>query len=149
MGEIDLTPGLVHEPDRILKHRRHAGAVAAVAPVDILNRRLAPVTAREIEIDIRPFPSRLAQKAFEEQIHPDRIDGGDAERVAHGAVGGRAAALYQDVVRPTELHDVPHDQEVAGEVEAADDLQLVRDLPARPGGKRAIAVAPAGASLGE
>src|SRR5205823_949511 len=82
--------------------------------------------------------------SFEQQIHAHRIDGGDAERVAHRAVGRRAPALHEDVVAAAELDDVPHDEEVTGQVETADDLQLVLDLPPRPRGQRPVAVARAG-----
>ena len=59
------------------------------------------------------------------------IDGRDAERVADRAVGRGAAALHEDVVRAAELDDVPHDQEVAGEIEPADDVELVLAPAAR------------------
>ena len=61
---------------------------------------------------------------------PDRIDGGDPEAVADGAVGGRPAALHEDVALPAEVDDVPDDQEVAGEIELLDEIQLARDLRA-------------------
>ena len=65
------------------------------------------------------------------RLHADRIDGGDAEAVAHGAVGRRAAALHEDVLLPAEIDDVPDDQEVAGELELLDQIELARDLRAR------------------
>ena len=66
----------------------------------------------------------------------DRIDGGDRQRVADGAVGGRAAPLGEDPLAPAELHDVPDDQEVAGEVELLDQVELLLDLRLGPGGQR-------------
>ena len=59
-----------------------------------------------------------------------RIDGGDAEAVADGAVGRRAAALHEDVLLPAEVDDVPDDQEVAGEIELLDEIELARHLRA-------------------
>ena len=52
---------------------------------------------------------------------------------------------------PAELHDVPHDEEVAGEAELLDHVQLVVDLGPGPGmaGRVAGPVAPDGALLGQ
>ena len=77
------------------------------------------------------------------------VDSGDTERVAHGAVGRRAPPLHQDVVGAAVLDDVIHDEEVAGEVEAPDDLQLVGDLAARLAGERSLTVARACPLLGQ
>ena len=59
---------------------------------------------------------------------PTGIDRGDAQRIADRAVGGRAAALHQDVVLAAEAHDVPDDQEIAGEIELFDERQFALDL---------------------
>ena len=61
----------------------------------------------------------------------DGVDGGDAERVADGGVGRRAAPLAQDVVVAAELDQVVDDEEVAGEVQRLDHLELVIDLRVR------------------
>ena len=58
---------------------------------------LAPVAARQIEVDVRPLAALLRQEALEQQVHLDRIDRRDAEAVADGAVGGRPAPLHEDV----------------------------------------------------
>ena len=115
--------------DDVGGHRR---AVPAVLLVDVLDHLLAPIAARQIEIDVGPLAALLRQEALEEQIHADRIDRGDAEAVADGAVGGRAASLHEDVVLAAEIDDVPDDQEVAGELELLDQIELARDLRARP-----------------
>ena len=52
-----------------------------------------------------------------------------SQRVTHRAIGGRAAPLRQNAVLPAEAHDVPDDQEVAGQVELFDERQLALDLP--------------------
>ena len=114
--------------DHVRGHRRAGGAVARV---DVLDHALAPVAARQVEVDVGPLAALLGQEALEEQLHPDRVDGGDAEAVADGAVRGRAAALDQDPLAPAEVHDVPDDQEVAGELELADQRELVLDLAPR------------------
>ena len=108
----------------------HGRAVPAVLLVDVLNDPLAPIAARQIEIDIGPLAALLRQEPLEEQVHADRIDRGDAEAVAHGAVGRRAAPLHEDPVLAAEVHDVPDDEEVAGEIELLDQIELARDLRA-------------------
>src|ERR1019366_1874367 len=74
----------------------------------------------------------LAQEAFEEQALLDGIHGGDAEGVAHRAVGGRTAALDENAALAAPGADVPHDQEISGEPELDDErelaLQLLRDF---------------------
>ena len=82
--------------DDVGGHRR---AEPAVALVDVLDDLLAPLAARQVEVDVRPLAARLGEEALEEQLHPHRIDGGDPERVAHRAVGRRAPPLHEDVVR--------------------------------------------------
>ena len=79
--------------DDVGGHRR---AVLAVALVDVLDDALALIAARQVDVDVRPFAALFGEKALEEQVHPDRIDGGDAERVADRAVGRRAAPLAED-----------------------------------------------------
>ena len=89
---------------------------ASVPFVDILEH-LFPVAMREVEIDVGRFLSVVAQESFEEQFEADRIDRRDAEAVADGGVGGRSASLAQDPFAACEAHDIPHDEEVAGESE--------------------------------
>src|SRR5882724_552771 len=119
----------------------HPGAETSVALVDVLNDGLSALSAREIEIDVGPLTACLAQKPLEQELHADRVHRRDSERVADRAVGRRAAALDQDVVGAAVLDDVPDDQEIAREVEPADELELVRDLTARARGECALAVA--------
>ena len=111
---------------------RRGAAVRAVLLVHVLDDLLAPISARQIQIDVRPFTALFRQEALEQQIHPDRIDGCDAEAVAHRAVGRRSPPLHQDVVLAAVIDDVPDDQEVAGEIELVDEIELAFDLPARP-----------------
>ena len=106
----------------------HGGAELAVALVDVLDGALALIAAGEIDIDIGPFAALFGEETLEEQLHADGIDGGDAERIADGAVGGRTAALAEDAVIAAEVHDVPHDEEIAGEIEFLDEGQLALDL---------------------
>ena len=114
--------------DDVGGHRR---AEPAVFLVDVLNDLLAPVAARQIEIDVGPLAALLREKPLEQQIHRDRIDRGDAEAVADRAVGGRPAPLHEDVVLAAVVDDVPDDEEVAGEIELLDQIELAGDLRAR------------------
>ena len=120
---------------------RHRRAEAPVLFVDVLDDPLAPIAARQIEVDVGPLAALFRQKPLEQQIHPDRIDGRDPEAVADGAVGRRPAPLHQDVVLPAEIDDVPDDEEVAGELQLLDQIQLARDLRAGAVVVRPVAVA--------
>ena len=77
---------------------RHAGPVAAVLLVDVLDHLLAALVL-EIDVDVRRLVALLADEALEEHVDAVGIDGGDAEAVADGRVGRRAAALAEDVSR--------------------------------------------------
>ena len=127
----------------------HGRAEAPVALVDVLDHRFAPVAARQVEIDVGPLAALLGEEALEEQLHAHRVHRGEAERVAHRAVGRGAAPLHQHVVGAAVLDEVPDDEEVAGQVEAADQGQLVLDLPPRLLGERPRAVPVAGSRVGE
>ena len=96
-----------------------------------MNRALALIAAGEIEIDVRPFAALFGQKPLEQQIHAYRIDRGDAQRVADGAVGRRAAALHQNIFLFAEANNVPDDQKIAGQLEFLDQREFAVDLLAR------------------
>src|SRR6185436_4724562 len=68
---------------------------------------------------------------------------------ADGAVGRRAPPLHENALGAAELDDVPDDEEIAGEVQPADELQLARDLLPRPLGELAVPVARPASLLGE
>ena len=111
-----------------------------VLRVDVLDDLLATVARRQVDIDVGPLAALLGEETLEEQLHPHRIDGGDAEAVADRAVRRRPTALGQDAFGLAELHEIPHDQEVAGEAEFGDDVQFLLDLGARAVVIRPIAV---------
>ena len=105
----------------------HARAVPAVLLVDVLQHLLAPLVL-EVHVDVRRLLALHAQEALEEQPHAHRINGRDAQRVAHRRVGRAPAPLAEDAPRAREAHDVPDGQEVAREVQGRDELELVLDL---------------------
>ena len=123
--------------DDVGGHRR---AEFAVALIDVLDCSLALVAAGQVEIDVRPLAALLGKKALEEQVHADRIDGGDAERIADHTVGRRAAPLHQNALALAELHDVPDDQEVARKSELGDERQFALRLLLRASQKLVIAL---------
>ena len=93
--------GLADFPDR---HARTVvddgaadrGALARVALVEILDDLFAALML-EIDVDVGRLAALGRDEALEQHIDAGRIDGGDAKAEAHRAVGGRAAALAQDV----------------------------------------------------
>ena len=97
----------------------------------MLDDALALVATGKVEIDVGPFAAFLRKKALEEQLHGNCVDGGDAERIADGAVGSRSAALDEDVLGSAKLDDVPNDQEIAGQIEFFDERELLFDLAVR------------------
>ena len=70
-------------------------AIGVVDPLD----HLLPALVLEVDIDVGRLAPLLGHEALEQEIVLDRIDRGDAEHVADGGVGGRAAALAQDAAR--------------------------------------------------
>ena len=120
--------GAVAIRDHVRGHRR---AVHAVRFVDVLDDALALIARGQIEVDVRPLAALLGQESLEQQLHLHRIDGGDAERVADRAVRRGAAALHENLLALAELDDVPDDEEVAGQVELLDHVQLFLDLRLR------------------
>ena len=121
-------------------------AALAVLAVDVLDHLFAAIARGEIEVDVGhaiggvggALDPLLGQEALEQQLHPHRIDGGDAERVTEGRVGGRAAPLHEDAPPAGVFDDVPDQQEVAGQPQRADDAQLVLELAAGLVGERAV-----------
>ena len=69
----------------------------AEAAVDILDDLLAPLML-EIDVDIGRLVARVRDEALEKQVRAGGVDLGDAERIADGGIGGRAAALMEDAV---------------------------------------------------
>ncbi len=110
-----------------------------VAPVDVLDHFLAAV-GLEIDVDVGghaplAWSPRLAgvsasigEKALEDQVVGQGIDGGDAQQVGHQGVGGRAAPLAADTAFAGEAHDVPDDEEIVGQPGALNHGQFVGEL---------------------
>ena len=103
-------------------------AVAAIAPVDLLDHLLAP-RVLEIDVDIRRLLAVGADEALEQQIDLGRIDRGDPEAVADRRVRRRAAPLAQDLLAARETDDVVDGQKIGRVVELIDQ----REFPVEAG----------------
>ena len=124
------------------------GVVTAVALVDVLDHLLAPV-ALDVDVDVGwPVPFGR-QEPFEQQAERHGVGLGDAERVADRRVGGASPPLAVDVGAAAELDEVPHHEEVPGEPELLDDVELAVDRRPRPVAQATFAVHAAGALLGQ
>ena len=115
------------------------GVVAAVLVVDVLDDLLAAV-ALDVDVDVRRAVALGRQEAFEQQAEGHGVGGGDPEGVADRRVGGRATPLAVDVGSAAELDEVPDDQEVTGEPEVLDDVELTVDRLPRPGSQGEVLV---------
>ncbi len=64
--------------------------------VDLLDDLFAPLVL-EIDVDVGRLVALVGQEALEQDFVLVGIDLGDAQAVADGGVGGRAAPLAEDV----------------------------------------------------
>ena len=124
------------------------GTFSAVSGVDVLDDLLA-AAGLDVEVDVGVAGSPRGQEALEEHLVPDGVDGCDAQGVADCGVGRRASPLAQDSRLCAELDDGVHDEEVAGESQGLDDLELVIEHLPGPGVLLRGAVAAGGALAGE
>ena len=135
-GGGERRDGVLGEAERLadLAHRRaaaigdhgggDAGAVAAVAGIDILDHLLAPLML-EIDVDVRRLLPLRRDEALEQEVDLGRIDIGDGEAIADGGVRRRAAPLAEDVERSGVMHDVVHGEEIARVIELVDQHELL------------------------
>ena len=101
------------------------GAMAAVAPIDVLDHFLAPLVL-EIDVDIGRLAAVRGNEAGEQQLAFVRIDLGDAEAEAHRAVGGGAAALAENILLLARIGDhVMHGEKIMRVFELLDQRQFV------------------------
>ena len=101
-----------------------AGAVAAVAAIDILDHLFTPLML-EIDVDVRRLLPLRRDEAFEQEVDLGRVHIGDGEAVADGGVCRRAASLAEDVERAGIVHDVVHGEEIARVFELLDQREFL------------------------
>jgi len=107
--------------------RRHAGPVAAVFLVDVLDHLLAPAVF-EINVDIGRFAALGTDEPFEQEVDAARVDGGNAEAEAHRRVGRRAASLAENVAAFGKVDDIVDGQEIGREIKLRDQFELMGHL---------------------
>ena len=103
------------------------GAVAAIGVVDPLDDFLAPFMF-EVDVDVGRFAAFGADETFEQQAGARGVDRGDAEHVTNRRIGGRPAALAQDVLRAREPDDRVHGEEIRRVVQLRDQIEFVMQL---------------------
>src|SRR5690606_32031575 len=84
----------------------------------------------EVDVDVRRLAALAAQEALEQEARARRIHRGDPERVANGAVRRAAPPLTQDAPATGHLDDLPGAQKIRGDLELADQRELLFDLRA-------------------
>src|SRR2546423_2911294 len=89
---------------------RQRSALTAVFVIDVLDDFLAPLVL-EIDVDIGRLVALLRNEALEQQLLLDRIDLGDAQGVADGGIGRRAAPLAENAPAAGVADDVVDGQE--------------------------------------
>ena len=107
--------------DDIGHHRRPLPPVLAIAILDYL----FTAVGLEVDIDIRGLAPLLGEESLEGKMEPDRIDPGQSDTPTHRRVGPRPPDLAIDVLITGKIDQVLDHQEVAGELESLDDVQLV------------------------
>ena len=98
--------------------------VAAIGVEHPLHDGLAPLVL-EIDIDIRRLAALLGDETLEQQVVALRVDGGDAQHVADGAIGGGAPALAQNPLAAGKAHDGIHRQKIRRVFQRLDQAELM------------------------
>ena len=76
------------------------------------------------------------QKAFEQELVLDRVDGRDAEQIRDDRVGGGPATGTADAAATRFFCDLANDQEELFELQPADDVQFFFELGSCAGAAR-------------
>lgn len=103
------------------------GITTPVVLVDVLDDVFSPLRL-DIDVNIWWTVPLRGEETLKKEFVGNGVDGCDAETVADGRVVGGAAALAEDVVVPTELDNIVDDEEVTGEVELTNNLELIVNL---------------------
>ena len=104
----------------------------------------------EVDVDVGHLPAVGVQEAFEKEVVAERLGGRDVEHVADQRVARRPPPRAGDALGAGPADDVVHHQEVVGEAQPLDHLQLVLEQGDGRGRHRAVeALDPAEAALGQ
>jgi hypothetical protein len=104
--------------------RAERGMVAAIGLKHPLHDDLAPLVF-EVDVDVGRLAPGLRHEALEQKVVALRIDRGDAEHVADGAVGGGAASLAENVLATGEADNRIHRQEIGRIAQRLDQTQFM------------------------
>ena len=142
-GGADVADRVTHPVG--VHHRDRDAALPAVAVEDRVVDLETPV-GLHVDVDVgQRLPPRGEEPLHEEPV-AQRVDAGDAEQVVDQAAGARPPGRGADAEVADHAADVGDGEEVGGEAEAADDLQLVVE-PLPDPLPRSVAVAAADAGL--
>jgi len=103
------------------------GRMVLSVPFEDVVLHLVAVLPREIDVEIGRTGPLGIEKPFEIEVELDGIHVGDAQAVGHDAVGSAPPPHMVKSPRHAVMNHVPGDQEIGGEAEVVDDLQLVFD----------------------
>ena len=107
--------------------RGDAGALAAIAAIDVLDHLLAPLVL-EVDVDVRRLVAVGGDEALEQQIVQAGIDLGDAEAKAHRRVRRRAATLAENILRARIADDVVDGEEIGRVAQLGDQCELMLEV---------------------
>ena len=113
-------------------HVRHLRRpLAAVLGIDVLDNLLAP-PGFNINVNIRRTIAVRGKETLKEQACGNRLRIRNPQRETHRRIRCRPAPLTQDVFPFTKVHQITHDEEVAGKSQLLDHTQLIAHLLPRP-----------------
>ncbi len=128
--EIERQPkrlaDITHGGARTVTNRlgRHAGAVAAVFLVDVLQHLLAPLML-EIDVDVGRFVPLAADEPLEQHVETPGIDRRHAETITDRGIRRRPAPLAEDAARARETDQIPDGEKVGLVAQFFNQRQLV------------------------
>src|SRR5262245_10663134 len=104
------------------------GTFTTVALIEILDHFLAPLVLK-IYIYVGRLATIGGNEPFEQKINLGRVNRGNAEAIAHGAVSGRATTLAEDWLfqLASVADDIINGEEITGVVEPGDEGEFLID----------------------
>src|SRR5262249_33011813 len=96
-------------------------ALLAVLLADVVDDLFAAFLA-EVDVDVGRFAAVRIEEALKQQAVFERIDVAELEDVTDHGPAGRTTGAGRNALALRETHEIPDDQEVAGEAHAADDV---------------------------